>query len=83
MNIHPDLGINTLDDWVALIKTRTKKEKIVDEYGGEILLDELLKIITERTRHGSDQPLLRHTVDGILCVGHSEGTWDYLVGEFS
>ncbi len=29
--------------------------------------------------------LLRHviSVDGRHCIGHSEGTWDYIVGEFS
>lgn len=27
--------------------------------------------------------LLRHRVDGVHCVGHGEGTWDYIAGEFS
>lgn len=27
--------------------------------------------------------LLRHKLDGRFCVGHGEGTWDYIVGEFS
>jgi len=25
----------------------------------------------------------RHRVDGKHCVGHGEGTWDYIIGEFS
>lgn len=26
--------------------------------------------------------LLRHKVDGVHCIGHGEGTWDYITGEF-
>ncbi len=35
--------------------------------------------------HSMDGPngLLRHRVDGRHCVGHGEGTWDYIIGEFS
>lgn len=25
----------------------------------------------------------RHSVDGVHCIGRGEGTWDYIVGEFS
>lgn len=27
--------------------------------------------------------LLRHAIDGRHCIGHGEGTWDYIIGEFS
>lgn len=27
--------------------------------------------------------LLRHQILKGHCIGHSEGTWDYIVGEFS
>lgn len=27
--------------------------------------------------------LLRHQIDGKRCVGHGEGTWDYVAGDFS
>ena len=27
--------------------------------------------------------LLRHQIDGRHCIGHGEGTWDYIPGEFS
>ena len=38
------------------------------------------------TRNHSQQGLhglLRHTLIPGHCIGHGEGTWDYLVGEFS
>lgn len=27
--------------------------------------------------------LLRHKIDGVHCIGHGEGTWDLITGEFS
>jgi hypothetical protein len=27
--------------------------------------------------------LVRHAIDGRHCVGHGEGTWDYIIGDFS
>ena len=27
--------------------------------------------------------LVRSTIDGVNCVGHGEGPWDYVTGEFS
>jgi len=38
-----------------------------------------------RLNHSERGPnnLLRHRVDGVYCIGHGEGTWDYITGEFS
>lgn len=38
-----------------------------------------------RINHSKPGPngLLRHVVDGRHCIGNGEGTWDYIVGEFS
>lgn len=38
-----------------------------------------------RLNHAEPGPnnLMRHKVDGTHCIGHGEGTWDYIVGEFS
>lgn len=38
-----------------------------------------------RKNHSERGPhyLLRHKVDGVHCIGHGEGTYDYLIGEFS
>lgn len=27
--------------------------------------------------------LLRHKINGVHCIGHGEGTWDYIIGDFS
>lgn len=68
--------IETLDQW----KERWSKEgvRIVNEYGDTLTPDEMLKVITQRSH---PLGLLRHT--GSLVVGHGEGTWDYITGEFS
>jgi len=38
-----------------------------------------------RKNNAVDGPngLFRHAIDGVHCVGHGEGTWDYITGEFS
>ena len=71
---------------------------IQNEYGNVVTPDDMLEIITERWRdtppseeyiRSSDYAmpgpnnLLRHPVDGRFCIGHGEGTWDLMLGEFS
>jgi hypothetical protein len=38
-----------------------------------------------RLNHSERGPnnLLRHRLDYKHCIGHGEGTWDYIIGEFS
>jgi hypothetical protein len=95
LRVYPDEGINTLDDWKGYLRDKI----IRDEYGRRVSLDEMLKCITERSRrreeliseeilsrnHAELGPngLLRSRVDDRFCIGHGEGTWDYIVGEFS
>lgn len=37
-----------------------------------------------RKNHSARGPnfLLRHKIDGVHCIGHGDGTYDYLIGEF-
>ena len=78
LHIYPDEGINTLEDWKKFLRGK----KIKDEYGSSISFADLLSRITERE---STRPegLVRSSVDGVRCMGHGDGTWDYFVGEFS
>lgn len=71
-----DDGPHDLKDWLALFKT--PGSVIKDEYGVEISANDMVRVITRRS-----PDLLRHTIGNGLCIGHGEGTWDYLVGEFS
>jgi hypothetical protein len=38
-----------------------------------------------RLNHSQEGPnnMLRHRIDDRFCVGHGEGTWDLMLGEFS
>lgn len=38
---------------------------------------------TQNSAQPGPEGLLRHRIDGVHCVGHGEGTWDLLVGDFS
>jgi hypothetical protein len=97
LHIVPEMNINTLEDWkFAWVKDGSWIE---DEYNKIISPFEMRSIITERSWNPKKLPddlwyeeccaepgpngLARHKIDGRICVGHGEGTWDYLQGEFS
>lgn len=95
LRVHPDLGIVDLDDWRKLWAGR----RVRDEYGTDIPIEEMEQIIIDRRstrggpptadwlRQNSAVPgpngLIRHRIDGQHCIGHGEGTWDLIQGEFS
>lgn len=97
LHVYPEDGINTLDDWKSIFCD--PYTLIKDEYGHRITPRELLQWITQRgwqsldaltqeffdLNHAEPGPngLLRHKVDGVHCIGHGKGTWDYIIGEFS
>lgn len=74
---------------------RYAENRIENEYGDRISAADMLEIIADRgpwegdlANHGGNpvyesRNLLRHRIDGRFCVGWGEGTYDYLVGEFS
>lgn len=93
----PEEGPMSLLGWEILWEN--SRTVIEDEYGKEIEPEEMYRIITERRRtqerelpqewyeqnHAEPGPykLARAKVDGVHCVGHGEGTWDLIRGEFS
>jgi len=79
LHVIPEMGINTLADWEKLW---TKEGSYIkDEYGRIISIENMREIITERRWRGEFPQ--RHQIDGIHCIGHGDGTWDYVLGEFS
>jgi len=99
LHVYPDEGINTLEDWEAILKDTVIK----NEYGDRVPYEEMLAIIVDRhgggkypnpfynskeafnrENHAVDGPnnLSRHRIER-HCIGHGEGTWDYIIGDFS
>jgi hypothetical protein len=85
--------IVSLDDWKKLWASGGI---IQDDNDEKITLGDMLAVITERggpdrndsfyrERRALKGPnnLLRHRLDDGMTVGHGEGTWDYVEGEFS
>lgn len=97
LHVIPEENINTLHDWQE--KWKTAKSVIKDEYGKEIGKNQMTTIITEKSwsspykpdahwykmNHAEPGPngLVRGQIDGVHCIGHGEGTWDHIIGEFS
>jgi hypothetical protein len=95
LHVIPDAGINTLDDWRAL----WSRGEIRNECGDTVKPEYMEDTITSRgARRGPEditqswlrnngaeigpRGLARHQI-GSHCIGHGEGTWDYILGEFS
>lgn len=97
LRIYPDDGINDLGDW-ARIWVAVDGGTIENEDGYKIELAEMIEIICNRRGPDREETnawyeenpvampgpnnLVRHRTGG-GCVGHGEGTWDLLIGEFS
>lgn len=97
LHVIPEKGINNLDDWKKIFKLiDNNKSHIVDEYDRKISYNEMIRIIENRNIDNSNQissckknnaeyelnNLKRSTLDS-RCIGHGNGTYDYIVGDFS
>jgi hypothetical protein len=78
LHVMPDEGIYDVQDWQYLWDS--SETHIKDEYGRRVTVDEMETIICCRQWNG--QHPQRHEIDG-FCVGHGQGTWDLIDGEFS
>jgi len=77
--LHVTDDIKSLADWQALWSK--PGAKIVDEYGDAFTPEAMLAGITERSWKGGEPR--RHPLDGSHCIGHGDGTYDLIPGEFS
>ena len=68
------------DEMERIVTQRGRKSPGLTLPMGYGSIEEFLK-----DNHAAEGPnaLLRHDIDGTFCIGHGEGTWDLLVGEFS
>lgn len=98
LHVMPEEKIINWQDWLDHFKNY-KDSYIKDEYGDIISFEKMIDIVENRKWNASRQwtakelfdnhaepgpnGLVRHRVDGIHCVGHGDGTYDYITGEFS
>jgi len=114
LHVIPDMNLNNFKDWQQTLSSPLIPGRIHDEYGKDIMVAEMLLVITDRDGkvgvgdppsfggpplfegysswedfHEKNQSLQgprglsRHKIDGRHCIGHGEGTWDLIAGEFS
>ena len=97
LHVIPELGLNTLQAWKD--KFNEEGFLIYDQYDREVTQSQMLQTICRRSAHrqvdwsyrtyweNKAEPgpfnLLRHKEDGVRCLGHEDGTWDLIAGEFS
>lgn len=80
LHVMPDDNINTIKDWLNLWKK--EGSSIKNEYGEKISASEMEDIVINRNPM-KGKALARHSLDGGDCIGHGEGSWDYIIGDFS
>lgn len=98
LHVYPDDEIHDLPDWLELFQGGHIQDEYGHQISpGEmvkIITERSWKRSDEisfegfcRANHATPGPngLARHSVDtdSEFCIGHGEGTWDLLVGEFS
>ena len=85
LHVMPAKGIHNLQDWQALVdRLLAEGWRIEDEYRDAVTTEELWSIVERKGWDaGRQRPLKRHDVDGDHCIGHGEGLYDYVVGDFS
>lgn len=96
LRVIPEKGIKGLGDWKAAWSR--EGAEIRDEYGYPVEPSHMEDIIRDRSwRDGPPSArtlrrnnavegpcgLMRRRVGSGLCIGHGEGTWDLLAGDFS
>lgn len=78
LHVHPELGISSLLDWIECFVR--KDTEIKDEYGDDISVQSMITGIMIRNHPSGIQ---HRSIDGTHCVAKGEGSWDFLVGDFS
>ena len=96
LHVIPERGLNSLADWKQYLSA--SDIIIEDDYGNRVSFKEMISIIAERhrpdppdwdqerytTNHAEPGPnnMIRHKL-GQYCVGHGDGSFDYILGYFS
>jgi hypothetical protein len=94
LHVYPESGIATLDDWRKL--WAKSDIAIIGESGDIITAEEMLHVVVDRSwpasnslmdhiaNHSEPGPrgLARHRLEDGHCIGHGEGPYDYIIGEF-
>ena len=98
LHVHYGLKIKTLDDWKAYARKEIScGASIKDECGNTVSEEEMWDMVENRSYDGPyrkgvlDDPytmqgpngLLRSPIDKEHCIGHGEGTWDYIASDFA
>jgi hypothetical protein len=85
LHVYPVFGLHTLTDWKNFAARLVGEGwRVEDEYGTEHTLADLWRVVEREGWNRDDgRPFLRHYVDGVHCIGHGDGHYDYSIGDFS
>lgn len=78
LHVYPEDYPRNYDHWIDMLHDGGRG-RIVDEYGEELTVEEMLAVILER---GDPGELRHHPKDGEHCIAQAT-TFDYCIGDFS
>jgi len=95
LHVYPDEGIRDLLDWLQRLAV---SGYIENEYHDRVTREEMRGFIEDRRQcsevtherswyiENNAEPgphgLVRHRIDHTCCIGHGDGTWDLIIGDF-
>ena len=96
LHVYPEANIRNLDDWRPLLASGNVTDEYGNYTCPDTILRIITERswgprpghITPQfliANHALPGPngLLRQQVDGVHCIGHGDGTWDLVAGDFS
>lgn len=99
LHVYPDKDINTLKDWQLKYRASgIIKDEYGDIISSEEIDKIITNRVYPHSRQHMEEcgfdfdtncaepgpnNLARYKIDSRHCIGHGEGTWDYLIGYFS
>lgn len=84
LRVYPEQGYGSADRILELVTNLTRDGWLLeDEYGDPITPDKFVSIVHRSDREPPPDGWMRARIDGVHCIGHGAGPFDYIVGEFS
>ncbi len=70
-------------EMLAIITERSWERRSAEEMNKDPFYESWDEFHSVNGSEDGPNGLLRHKIDGNHCIGHGDGTYDYLIGEFS
>lgn len=83
LHVYPEQGWGNFDRILELVINLTCAGWVLeDEYGAVLTPAKFARIVHRSDWEPPPDGWKRHEINGVYCIGHGAGAFDYLIGEF-